>query len=89
MSPPGDETRTLIGNIEERAKVAREHQAELDEAHRKAQREKDMRTLLYVVLAAAIVGLGTVATFWDDLVRNEVRLEQLEKYRPPPPPEKG
>lgn len=88
MSPPGDETRELIASAEDRAKM--DAAAELaaarreDDLKRVAHRERDMRRLMWLALVIAVAGLGAAATFWDDIVRAEVRIEQLEQKKHEP-----
>ncbi len=88
--PPGNETRELIANVEERARSAMEQRQREAELEREAQRQKDLRALLWMAILGALAILGTVAAFWDDLVRNELRLERLEETKPEKPrPERG
>lgn len=85
---PGDETKAMIADVgrlaREDAATALERSEESAELRRQAQRERDMRRLLWIVLAAAVAVIGTAAAFWDDIVRNEVRLERLEQGREAP-----
>jgi hypothetical protein len=81
------ETEELIHLAEERLESARLHDREVALLQLAAQRQTDLRRILWAAIVAGLAAIGTAATFWDDIVRNEIRLENLEHRHEAPPAE--